>query len=65
MVRRLTRRTMQEQRLAAQLMQIRRQKEVIRENRLFREQQYKQRREKDFQEALDREAVRSMASLKE
>uniref|UniRef100_A0A3Q3EJF0 Calponin-homology (CH) domain-containing protein n=1 Tax=Kryptolebias marmoratus TaxID=37003 RepID=A0A3Q3EJF0_KRYMA len=57
MVRRLTRQTKQEQRLAAQLMQIRRQKEVILENRLFREQQHQQRREKDFQEALDREAV--------
>ncbi|XP_013858064.1 sperm flagellar protein 2 [Austrofundulus limnaeus] len=57
MVRRLTRQTKQEQRLAAQLMQIRRQKEVIRDNRLFREQQYQQRREKDFQEALEREAV--------
>ncbi|XP_037535972.1 sperm flagellar protein 2 [Nematolebias whitei] len=57
MVRRLTRQTKQEQRLAAQLMQIRRQKEVILENCAFREQQYQQRREKDFQEALDREAV--------
>lgn len=58
MVRRLTRQTKQEQHLAAQLMQIRRQKEVILENCTFREQQYQERREKDFQEALDREAVR-------
>lgn len=58
LVKRLTRQTQQEQRLAAQLLQIRMQKEVIRENRLFREQQYQQRRERDFQEALDREAVR-------
>uniref|UniRef100_A0A3B5LPM4 Calponin-homology (CH) domain-containing protein n=1 Tax=Xiphophorus couchianus TaxID=32473 RepID=A0A3B5LPM4_9TELE len=57
MVRRLTRQTQQEQRLAEQLMQIRRQKEVILENRLFREEQYKRQREKDFQEALDKEAV--------
>lgn len=55
---RLTRPTQQEQRLAAQLLQIRRQKEVILENRLFRELQYQQRRERDFQEALEREAVR-------
>uniref|UniRef100_A0A3B5LL44 Calponin-homology (CH) domain-containing protein n=1 Tax=Xiphophorus couchianus TaxID=32473 RepID=A0A3B5LL44_9TELE len=55
MVRRLTRQTQQEQRLAEQLMQIRRQKEVILENRLFREEQYKRQREKDFQEALDKE----------
>ncbi|XP_029960089.1 sperm flagellar protein 2 [Salarias fasciatus] len=57
LVKRLTRQTRQEQRLAAQLLQIRMQKEVIVKNRLFREQQYQQRREKDFQEALDREAA--------
>nr|XP_046243810.1 sperm flagellar protein 2 isoform X8 [Scatophagus argus] len=57
LVKRLTRQTQQEQRLAAQLLQIRRQKEVIQENRLFREQQYQQRRERDFQEALEREAA--------
>ncbi|XP_044053847.1 sperm flagellar protein 2 isoform X2 [Siniperca chuatsi] len=57
LVKRLTRQTQQEQRLAAQLLQIRMQKEVIRENRLFREQQYQQRRERDFQEALEREAA--------
>uniref|UniRef100_A0A3Q4BDX0 Calponin-homology (CH) domain-containing protein n=1 Tax=Mola mola TaxID=94237 RepID=A0A3Q4BDX0_MOLML len=56
LVRRLTRQTQQEQRLVAQLLQIRRQKEVIRENCLFREQQYQQRRERDFQESLEREA---------
>lgn len=58
LVRRLTRQTQQEQRLAAQLLQIRHQKEVILENRLFREEQFRQRRERDFQEALEREAVR-------
>ncbi|XP_067469766.1 sperm flagellar protein 2 [Thunnus thynnus] len=57
LVKRLTRQTQQEQRLAVQLLQIRKLKEVIRENRLFREQQYQQRREKDFQEALEREAA--------
>lgn len=57
-MKRLTRQTQQEQRLAAQLLQIRREKDVILENRLVREQQYQQRREKDFQEALEREAVR-------
>ncbi|XP_041854355.1 sperm flagellar protein 2 isoform X2 [Melanotaenia boesemani] len=57
LVKRLTRQTKQEQRLAAQLMIIRRQKEVILENRLFRELQYQQRREKDLQEALYKEAV--------
>lgn len=58
LVKRLTRQTQQEQRLTAQLLQIRKQKEVIRENRLFRDQQCQQRRERDFQEALEREAVR-------
>ncbi|XP_071339395.1 sperm flagellar protein 2 [Trachinotus anak] len=57
LVKRLTRQTQQEQRLASQLLQIRMQKEVIRENRLFRERQYQQRRERDFQEALEREAA--------
>ncbi|MEQ2162492.1 hypothetical protein GOODEAATRI_020303 [Goodea atripinnis] len=62
MVRRLMRQTQQEQRLAEQLMQIRRQKEVILENRLFREQQYQEQTERDFQQALDREAVRTAFS---
>ncbi|XP_029915188.1 sperm flagellar protein 2 [Myripristis murdjan] len=57
LVKRLTRQTQQERRLEVQLLQIRKQKEVIRENRLFREQQYQQRRERDFQEALEREAA--------
>ncbi|KAM8864925.1 sperm flagellar protein 2 [Synchiropus picturatus] len=57
LVRRLTRQTQQEQRLAVQLLQIRMQKDVIRENRLFRERQYQEQREKDFQDALDREAA--------
>ncbi|XP_038559482.1 LOW QUALITY PROTEIN: sperm flagellar protein 2 [Micropterus salmoides] len=57
LVKRLTRQTQQEQRLTAQLLQIRKQKEVIRENRLFRDQQCQQRRERDFQEALEREAA--------
>uniref|UniRef100_A0A7N6BWI8 Calponin-homology (CH) domain-containing protein n=1 Tax=Anabas testudineus TaxID=64144 RepID=A0A7N6BWI8_ANATE len=57
LVKRLTRQTQQEQRLAAQLLQIRMQKEVIWENRLFREQQYQQRRDRDFREALEKEAA--------
>uniref|UniRef100_UPI0037E8F8BE sperm flagellar protein 2 n=1 Tax=Semicossyphus pulcher TaxID=241346 RepID=UPI0037E8F8BE len=57
LVKRLTRQTQQEQRLVAQLLQVRMQKDVIRENRLFREQQYQQRRERDFQEALEKEAA--------
>uniref|UniRef100_A0AAQ4S441 Calponin-homology (CH) domain-containing protein n=1 Tax=Gasterosteus aculeatus aculeatus TaxID=481459 RepID=A0AAQ4S441_GASAC len=57
LVKRLTRQTQQEQRLTTQLLQIHVQKDVIRKNRLFREQQYQQRRERDFQEALEREAA--------
>ena len=37
------------------LMQIRREKEVMHENRVFREHQYAQRRQKDYEEALARE----------
>ncbi|XP_037337699.2 sperm flagellar protein 2 [Pungitius pungitius] len=57
LVKRLTRQTQLEQRLTTQLLQIHMQKDVIRKNRLFREQQYQQRRERDFQEALEREAA--------
>ncbi|XP_034025469.1 sperm flagellar protein 2 [Thalassophryne amazonica] len=57
LVKRLTRQTKQEQRLTVQLLQLRKQKEVIRQNCLFREQQYQQRREKDLQEALERKAA--------
>ncbi|KAM6943903.1 sperm flagellar protein 2 [Lycodopsis pacificus] len=58
LVKRLTRPTQQqEQRVVTQLLQIRMQKDVIQKNRLFREQQYQQRRERDFQEALEREAA--------
>ncbi|XP_068167289.1 sperm flagellar protein 2 [Antennarius striatus] len=57
LVERLTRQTQQEQRLTAHLLQIRCEKEVMQQNRLFREQQYQQRRERDFQEALEKEAA--------
>ncbi|KAF7660826.1 hypothetical protein LDENG_00274520 [Lucifuga dentata] len=57
LVKRLTRQTKQEQRLAVQLLQMRTQKEVILRNRLFREEQYQQQREKEFHEALEREAA--------
>ncbi|KAK2837810.1 hypothetical protein Q5P01_015022 [Channa striata] len=57
LVKRLTRQTQQEKCLAVQLLQIRMQKEVIRENRLFRELQYQQRRDRDIQESLEKEAT--------
>lgn len=37
-------------------MDVRREKETIQENRRFREDQYAERRQKDYEEALDREA---------
>uniref|UniRef100_A0A6Q2WQ41 Calponin-homology (CH) domain-containing protein n=1 Tax=Esox lucius TaxID=8010 RepID=A0A6Q2WQ41_ESOLU len=57
LVERLTRQSQQEKRLAVQLMQLRQQKEVILQNRLLRDKQHQERRQRDFQEALDRESA--------
>ena len=46
----------QERRIAMQLLQRRREEHVIRENRSFRTLQQQERRRKDFEEALQREA---------
>ncbi|NWY18209.1 SPEF2 protein, partial [Aphelocoma coerulescens] len=54
---RLMKQSQHERRIAAQLMHIRHEKEVLRQNRIFREKQYEERRQKEFQEALDREAA--------
>ncbi|XP_051498713.1 LOW QUALITY PROTEIN: sperm flagellar protein 2 [Apus apus] len=54
---RLMRQSQQERRIAVELMHIRHEKEVLRQNRIFREKQYEERRLKEFQEALDREAA--------
>ncbi|XP_039423379.1 sperm flagellar protein 2 isoform X7 [Corvus cornix cornix] len=54
---RLMKQSQHEQRIAAQLMHVRHEKEVLRQNRIFREKQYEERRQKEFQEALDREAA--------
>ncbi|XP_029115332.1 sperm flagellar protein 2 isoform X3 [Scleropages formosus] len=53
----LTRQSQQERRLAVQLMQVRQQKEFLRQNRIFREKQYQEQRLREFQEALDRKAA--------
>ncbi|XP_019465902.1 sperm flagellar protein 2 [Meleagris gallopavo] len=53
----LMRQSQQERRIAAQLMHVRHEKEVLKQNRIFREKQYEERRLKEFQEALDREAA--------
>ncbi|KAJ8262653.1 hypothetical protein COCON_G00151100 [Conger conger] len=65
LVERLTRQTQQERRLAVQLLQVRQQKEVIRQNRIFRERQYQEQRERDFEEALDREAALTQEAQRE
>uniref|UniRef100_A0A8C7P748 Sperm flagellar 2 n=1 Tax=Oncorhynchus mykiss TaxID=8022 RepID=A0A8C7P748_ONCMY len=57
LVERLTRQSQLERRLAVQLMQLRQQKDILRQNRVFRERQYQEQRLRDFQEALEREAA--------
>lgn len=57
LIERLMRQCQQERRIATQLMQIRREKDTIRNNRIFRQQQLEEARLREFQDALDREAV--------
>uniref|UniRef100_A0A8C8VQB0 Sperm flagellar 2 n=1 Tax=Pelusios castaneus TaxID=367368 RepID=A0A8C8VQB0_9SAUR len=57
LINRLMRQSQQERRIAVQLMHVRHEKEVLWQNRIFREKQYEERRLKEFQEALDREAA--------
>ncbi|XP_053530628.1 sperm flagellar protein 2 [Ictalurus punctatus] len=54
---RLMRQSQQEKRIAVQLMQIRQQKEVLRQNRILRGRDIQQQRLRDFQQTLDREAA--------
>uniref|UniRef100_A0A2I2YAI9 Sperm flagellar 2 n=1 Tax=Gorilla gorilla gorilla TaxID=9595 RepID=A0A2I2YAI9_GORGO len=56
LINRLMRQSQQERRIAVQLMHVRHEKEVLWQNRIFREKQHEERRLKDFQDALDREA---------
>lgn len=58
LVNRLMRQSQQERRIAVQLLQARREKETIRKNRLFREKQHEEKRLQEFEDALNREAVR-------
>lgn len=55
--RRLTRQTKEEEQLVAKLLQIRSEKEMLMKNNLIRQQEIQKRRERDFKEALDKEAV--------
>ena len=57
LMRRLLRQSQAERRMVVQLLQVRREKRTIRENRAFREAQYAECRAKDFELALDRESV--------
>ncbi|XP_070332676.1 sperm flagellar protein 2 isoform X4 [Odocoileus virginianus] len=57
LINRLMRQSQQERRIAVQLMHVRHEKEVLWQNRIFREKQYEERRLKDLQDALDREAA--------
>ncbi|KAM4707183.1 sperm flagellar protein 2 [Discoglossus pictus] len=57
LVNRLMRQSQQERRIAVQLMHVRHEKDILIQNRIFREKQYEERRQKDFQEALEREAA--------
>ncbi|XP_037387344.1 sperm flagellar protein 2 [Pygocentrus nattereri] len=57
LIARLVRQSQQEKRIAVQLMQIRQQKEVLRQNRILRQRQYEEQRLTDFHQALDREAA--------
>lgn len=57
------RQSQQERRIAVQLMHVRHEKEVLRQNRIFREKQYEERRLKEFREALDKEAVKDYLLL--
>ncbi|XP_012662505.1 sperm flagellar protein 2 [Otolemur garnettii] len=57
LINRLMRQSQQERRIAVQLMHVRHEKEVLWQNRIFKEKQYEERRLKDFQDALDREAA--------
>ncbi|NXC30977.1 SPEF2 protein, partial [Campylorhamphus procurvoides] len=54
---RLMKQSQHERRIATQLMHVRHEKEVLRQNRIFREKQYEERRQKEFQAALEKEAA--------
>ena len=53
------RQSVQERRVAVQLMQLRHEKDIIRRNRLAKEKQFEEARVKEFEESLDKEKVRS------
>ncbi|XP_065657817.1 sperm flagellar protein 2 isoform X5 [Hydra vulgaris] len=56
LLRRLAVQTEMEKKIVAQLTNLKKEKEIMKNNRLELERQYSKRRQKEFQEALDREA---------
>ncbi|XP_065828319.1 sperm flagellar protein 2-like isoform X2 [Oscarella lobularis] len=56
LVNRLMRQSQQERRIVVQLMQMKSEKDVIRQNRVFLNKQYEERRVQEFEESLAREA---------
>lgn len=59
----LMRQSLQERRIATQLLHVRHEKQVICNNRLMREKQFEERRLQEFQLALDKEAVCCLINL--
>ena len=59
----LMRQSLQERRIATQLLHVRHEKQVICDNRLMREKQFEERRLQEFQLALDKEAVRTSINI--
>ncbi|KAJ3204680.1 RNA polymerase II subunit A C-terminal domain phosphatase, partial [Clydaea vesicula] len=55
MIERIMTLSKQEKRIVEQLSQVRHEKDLMRENRNFREVQYNERRKRDFEEAIERE----------
>ncbi len=52
----------QERRIATQLMAIRKEKETIRDNLIYRQKQYEEQRIKELNEALDKERVSTVSN---
>ena len=61
LVERLMRQCQQERRIATQLLNIRKEKDVIRNNRITRQKQYEEQRMREFEGALNREAVSGLS----
>ena len=59
----LIREAQEERRIANELNEARKEKEIMIKNRIFREEQYQIRRDLDFQEALARESVTARSEI--